>query len=306
MFQSLLYLLVGSAMLYFGAEWIVKSGSHLATRLGVPTLVVGLTVVAFGTSLPELIVSIVAALEGSSAIAIGTVVGSNIANVGLVLGLSSLIFPITIHFPDIRRDFYIYLGVCFLFLMFVFDGRLSRFEGLFLFTCLIFFVLMCLKYPNGIAPDVDKNRDESRLKIFMMFSGGIVILGFGADLFVDGAKYLAHLFGISEVVIGMTVVAFGTSLPELATSSIAAFRRESGISIGNIVGSNLFNILSVLGLSSMITPLDSPRSILTMEIPFMIAYGLVLILIGKLPQPISRFVSVLLIVGYLIFLYLLF
>lgn len=306
MIQSLLYLLAGSAMLYFGAEWIVKGGSLLAKRFSVSSLVIGLTVVAFGTSLPELIVSIVAVLEGSSTIAIGTVVGSNIANVGLVLGLSSLIFPITIYFKDIRRDFYIYLGACGFLILFILDGRLSRFEGAFLFIGLIFFVLICLKYPNGAVPTVEKSSGESRFKILMMLFAGIIILGFGADIFVDGAKHLAVLLGISEVVIGMSVVAFGTSLPELATSSIAAFRRESGISIGNIVGSNIFNILSVLGLSAMIKPLDSPRSILNMEIPFMVGFGVVLILIGKLPQPINRIVSVLLIVGYMLFLFLLF
>ncbi|MEE8335708.1 MAG: sodium:calcium antiporter, partial [Candidatus Neomarinimicrobiota bacterium] len=146
MILSIFYLTAGTAMLYFGAEWLVKSGSNLASRAGIPKLVIGLTLIAFGTSLPELIVSIVAVLEGSSSIAIGNVVGSNIANVGLVLGVSSLIFPISIYFEDLKLDFYLYLGVCALFILFIFDGRLSRFEGFVLFLCILFYLQLCLKH----------------------------------------------------------------------------------------------------------------------------------------------------------------
>ncbi len=306
MIQSIGYLIIGTGMLYYGAEWIVKSASHFAAKMGVSTIIIGLTVVAFGTSLPELIVSIIAAFEGASSIAIGNVVGSNIANVGLVLGISSLIFPISIQFREIRRDFYIYLFICAIFLLFIFDGRLSRFEGFFLFLSLLFYILYSLKNPNGEVSEFDETEKNSFLLRIGMLIGGILLLALGADLFVDGAIFLARTLGVSEVVIGMSVVAFGTSLPELATSAIAAFRKESGISIGNIIGSNIFNILSVLGLTAMIKPLDSPRSILSLEIPFMIAFGLILIPIGKMKQPIRRVTSFILLVGYVLFLYLLF
>ncbi|MDP6611990.1 MAG: calcium/sodium antiporter [Candidatus Marinimicrobia bacterium] len=304
--MSLLFLAAGSIMLYYGAEWIVKGGVSISRRLGISTLVIGLTVVAFGTSLPELVVSIIAALEGSSSIAIGNVVGSNIANVGLVLGLSALIFPISVHFGYLKRDLFIYMGVCAIFVLFAFDGRLSRFEGAVLFISLIFYVLLCIKNPQGEEPLPDEGGEESIGKLVLYIIAGIIMLAFGADLFVDGAIFLARFLDVPEVVIGMSVVAFGTSLPELATSAIAAFRKESAISVGNIIGSNIFNILSVLGLASIIQPLDSPKTIMGLEVPFMIGYGLAMIFIAKIHQPIHRIVSAILLTGYFVFLYLLF
>jgi cation:H+ antiporter len=306
MLQSILFLVFGTIMLYYGAEWAVRSGSLIAQRLGISKLVIGLTIVAFGTSLPELIVSIVAAIEGNSTIAIGNVVGSNIANVGLVLGLSALIFPIVIHFREIQRDFYIYLGVCAVFLIFIFDGRLSRFEGGILFISLIFYLLIKIKSPRGEKLDVGDNGQQQLWKHIFLITVGFGLLAEGANLFVSGAVDLARYLGVSEIVIGMSIVAFGTSLPELATSVMASFRKEGAISIGNIIGSNIFNILSVLGLASIIHPLDSPRSILKLEIPFMIGYGLVLIPIALMRQPINRFFSFLLLLGYVVFLFYLF
>jgi cation:H+ antiporter len=306
MLMSLIFLAVGSTMLYFGAEWIVKGGVSIAARLGIPPLVIGLTVVAFGTSLPELVVSIIAAMEGSSEIAVGNVIGSNIANVGLVLGLSALIFPISIYYNNIKRDLYIYLAGSALFVFFAFDGRLSRFEGMIFFISLIFYVLLSIRHPNGEETSSEDRLDAPMGRLVAYLIGGILLLGFGADLFVDGAIFMARLLGISEIIIGMSVVAFGTSLPELATSAMAAYHKKSAISIGNIIGSNIFNILSVLGISSMIQPLDSPKSIMTLEVPIMIGYGLVMILIAKLNQPMHRIASSILLAGYFIFLYLLF
>lgn len=306
MLNSILFLIAGSAMLYYGAEWIVKGGSNIATRLGIPSLVIGLTIVAFGTSLPELIVSVIAALEGSSAIAVGNVVGSNVANVGLVLGLSALIFPITVNYDHLKRDLLIYLVVCTLFIFFAFDGRLSQFEGMIFVISLIFYILFCIKSPTGEESEVEEVVEGGMWNLVGLIIGGIAFLSIGADLFVDGAIFLAQYLGISEVVIGMSVVAFGTSLPELATSAMAAFRKESAISVGNIVGSNIFNILSVLGIASMIHPLDSPKEILGKEVVFMVAYGIVMFLIAKMPQPINRPTSSFLLIGYIFFIYLLF
>jgi len=306
MLTSIIYLAVGSVMLYLGSEWIVKGSVSIADRLGISPLVIGLTIVAFGTSLPELIVSIIAAIEGSSEIAVGNVVGSNIANVGLVLGLSAIIFPISIYYSHLRRDLFIYLGVCALFILFAFDGRISRFEGMILFISLIFYVLMSIKHPNGDKSGSEEGAIGSLGRLAAYIVAGIVLLAFGANLFVDGAIFLARLLGVSEITIGMSVVAFGTSLPELATSAMAAYRKESAISIGNIIGSNIFNILSVLGIASMVQPLDSPKSIMHLEVPMMIGFGIAMILMAKLSQPINRFTSFLLLVGYLSFLYLLF
>ena len=306
MLINIIYLIIGSTMLYYGAEWIVKGAANISKRLGISSLVIGLTVVAFGTSLPELIVSIIAALEGSSAIAVGNVVGSNVANVGLVLGLSALIFPIIINYDHLKRDLLIYLGTCALFILFAFDGRISQFEGAIFFISLIFYILFCIK-----SPAFDNNESEPIIKgkigkLIAYVVGGSILLAYGADLFVDGAIFLARYLGISEVVIGMSVVAFGTSVPELATSVIAAFRRESAISVGNIIGSNIFNILSVLGIASIIQPLDSPPHIMEKEVVFMVAYAISMIFIGKLPQPISKVTSAILIAGYLFFIYMLF
>ena len=292
-------------MLFYGADWIVKGGCQLAKYFGLSTIVIGLTVVAFGTSLPELVVSLAAALEGSPTIAIGNVVGSNIANVGLVLGLSSLVFPITIKFTQVKIDLGIYMVVCLLFTYFCMDGEIIRMEGLILFACIIAFTWFAITHPaKNRDPEIGQiNPNVPLSKLLLLILFGILLLSIGANIFITGAIDIARYFGVSEIVIGMTIVALGTSLPELATSVIAAFRKESAISIGNIIGSNLFNLLSVIGLVSVISPLESPVEILHFEIPYMVVYGLVLIPIGHMPQPIHRGTALLLLLGYGVFIY---
>ena len=295
-------------MLFYGAEFIVKGGSRLARYFGLSPIVIGLTVVAFGTSLPELVVSIVAAIGGSSPIAIGNVVGSNIANVGLVLGVSSLIFPIKINLSQIKNDLIIYIFVCLMFSAFCMDGSISRQEGLILFLSVLIYTWYSFYYSSSKNNDEDVNdKNPSNLRmLFILIISGITLLSFGANLFVKGAIDIARYFGISEIVIGMTIVALGTSLPELATSVIASFRKEHAISIGNIVGSNLFNLLSVIGIVSLVSPIESPKEILFFEIPYMIIYGLILFPIGMLKQPIHRLTAAFLLIGYLLFIYQLF
>ena len=295
-------------MLFYGAEFIVKGGSRLARYFGLSPIVIGLTVVAFGTSLPELVVSIVAAIGGSSPIAIGNVVGSNIANVGLVLGVSSLIFPIKINLSQIKNDLIIYIFVCLMFSAFCMNGSISRQEGLILFLSVLIYTWYSFYYSSSKNNDEDANdKNPSNLRmLFILIISGITLLSFGANLFVKGAIDIARYFGISEIVIGMTIVALGTSLPELATSVIASFRKEHAISIGNIVGSNLFNLLSVIGIVSLVSPIESPKEILFFEIPYMIIYGLILFPIGMLKQPIHRLTAAFLLIGYLLFIYQLF
>ena len=294
------YLIIGSVILFYGADWIVKGGSQLAKYFGLSAMVIGLTVVAFGTSLPELVVSLAAALEGSSTIAVGNVVGSNIANVGLVLGLSSLVFPLTMKFAQVKIDLVIYIIVCLLFTYFCSDGEIIRMEGMILFLCIIAYTWFAITHPakNRDHENGQMNPNVPLSKSLLLIMFGILSLSFGANIFITGAIDIARYFGISEVVIGMTIVALGTSLPELATSVIASFRKESAISIGNIIGSNLFNLLSVIGLVSMISPLESPVEIIHFEIPYMIVYGLILIPIGLMPQPIHRGTALLLLLGY--------
>ena len=294
-------------MLFYGADFIVKGGSQLASRFGLSPIVIGLTVVAFGTSLPELVVSIVAAIEGSSPIAIGNVVGSNIANVGLVLGLSSLIFPLTINLIQIKRDLILYIFVCAIFSLFCMNGTITREEGLILFLSVIMYTWY--SFYNPTISDNKNVIDENPSKLWMLYLfifSGIALLSFGANLFIKGAIDIARYFGISEIVIGMSIVALGTSLPELATSVIASFRKEHGISIGNIIGSNLFNLLSVIGIVSLLSPIESPKEILFFEIPYMIIYGLILFPIAWMKQPIHRFTSISLLLGYVLFIYQLF
>ena len=308
MFIGIIFLIIGSAMLFYGAEFIVKGGSRLARYFGLSPIVIGLTVVAFGTSLPELVVSIVAAIGGSSPIAIGNVVGSNIANVGLVLGISSLIFPIKINLSQIKNDLIIYIFVCLMFSAFCMNGSISRQEGLILFLSVLIYTWYSFYYSSIKNNDEDVNdKNPSNLRmLFILIISGITLLSFGANLFVKGAIDIARYFGISEIVIGMTIVALGTSLPELATSVIASFRKEHAISIGNIVGSNLFNLLSVIGIVSLVSPIESPKEILFFEIPYMIIYGLILFPIGMLKQPIHRLTAAFLLIGYLLFIYQLF
>ncbi|MEC9474515.1 MAG: calcium/sodium antiporter [Candidatus Neomarinimicrobiota bacterium] len=306
MTESIFVLFLGSLMLYFGSEWIVKGGVAIAEKYGISTLVIGLTIVAFGTSLPELLVSLNAAFQGSSSIAVGNAIGSNVANVGLVLSLSALIFPISLNYSLIKRDLYIYILSCIIFILFSLDGRLSKFEGAFFVNSLLFYIIYSIKKPIKTDSDIETSDNDnfSEMVLFVIF--GIVALSLGADLFVDGSVFIARYFGISEVVIGMSIVAFGTSLPELATSAMAAYKKQSAISIGNIIGSNIFNILCVLGITSIIQPLNSNWNSISVQTFIMIFYGLSIFLAAKLTQPINRIFSGFMLAGYFLFIYLLF
>ena len=304
MITDIFYLLVGTTMLYFGADWIVRSSVSIANKSNIAPIIIGLTIVAFGTSLPELIVSITAALNDSSSLSVGNAIGSNIANIGLVLGLSSLIFPISCVYKKIKKDLWINIIITIIFVLFAFDGLISRFEGMIMLLCLIYYILLCISEEKDDEEIPDNIISNNR--IFLYLLGGIFVLAYGADLFVDGAISLAKKLGISEAVVGVSIVAFGTSLPELATSVVAAFKKESDISLGNILGSNIFNILCVLGISSMISQLDSPIQMMNREVYFLFILGFLLIAISKMNQPISRVSSAALLIIYFYFIYLLF
>ena len=306
MIESIGLLIFGSTMLYLGSEWIVKGGIGVAERYGISTIVIGLTVVAFGTSLPELLVSLNAAFQGSSSLAIGNAIGSNIANVGLVLSLSAFIFPITMNYSLIRRDISVYLFSCAVFVIFSLDGRLSKFEGAFFVNTLLFYIIYSIKKPVKNDIDLEDFNGGNMGEMFLFIIFGIVGLALGADLFVEGSVFIARYFGISEVVIGMSIVAFGTSLPELATSAMAAYKKESAISIGNIIGSNIFNILCVLGVTSVVQPLSAKWIDIRFQVGVMIIYGLLIMLASLLTQPIKRTLSASMFIGYIIFIYLLF
>jgi len=268
---NLLICLIGFGMLYFGAEWLVKGSSSLARSLGVTPIVIGLTVVAFGTAAPELVVSLVSSIKGKSMIAVGNVVGSNICNIALVLGMASIFQPITSHQSLIKRDIPIMLGVSLYLLLISLNSMIGRFEGATLFGGIILYTIFnyyvakreSIQESGGgiVSSETDLEGIEyvtSRSKQILLILVGIIGVVAGAQCVVDSAVKIMHVLGVSEKFIGLTIVAFGTSLPELATSVVAAIRKEMDISIGNLVGSNVFNILSVLGAASLVRPIPIP------------------------------------------------
>ena len=258
--------LIGFALLYFGAEWLVKGSSSLARSLGVTPVVIGLTVVAFGTSAPELVVSVISSIQAKSMIAVGNVVGSNICNIALVLGLSALFNPIKSDPSVVRRDIPIMLAISLYLLLLSFNSTLGRIEGTSLFAGVILYTFfnysLAKKKSTGVA-DIESELEDigfiaSRPKQIFLIAIGIAGVVGGAQIVVDNAVKIMTILGVSEKFIGLTIVAFGTSLPELATSVVAAMRGEMDISIGNLVGSNVFNIMSVLGVASIVRPIPIP------------------------------------------------
>lgn len=281
---------VGLALLFYGGESLVKGAARLASALGISPTVIGLTVVAFGTSVPELLVSISAALRGSSDIALGNVLGSNIANIGLILGMTAVIYPLTIEWALIRREIPIMIGVSLAALALAFDGELSRLDGVLLFAGFVAFTAASYflaradqraiepeiaEYDRyeGITPALSINRRNEGIRLVV----GIALLALGAQLTVEGAAALARAAGIPEIIIGITLVAFGTSLPELSASVVAALRRETDIAFGNALGSNITNILLILGTTALTQPIPVAAAQLHLEFPLMIGFAVLLL-----------------------------
>jgi cation:H+ antiporter len=301
MILSALFLIIGIVLLYLGAEGLVWGGSRLAARLRVAPMVIGLSVVAFGTSLPEFTVSLYAVITHSQDIAVGNVVGSNVANVALILAASAVVFPVVCHFATVRDDLLIVIGITMAFLGFSFDGQLSRFDGGLMTAGIILYIFRLTRSP-AIPTEVEIPDPDGRI---IKFLAGIIVglttLAIGTHLFITSAVTIADYFGIPELVIGATIVAIGTSLPELATSLVAAFRKQSEIVLGNILGSNVFNLIAVLGIIPLIKPLDVPAQSRLVQMPLMFALTLVLLPLLKYHGGIRRSVGVVLLVVYTIF-----
>lgn len=265
MVMMIVLLISGTVLLYFGAELLVKGSANLAMRCGVSALVAGLTIVAFGTSAPELVVSIKAALDGLGDIAVGNVIGSNIFNIAIILGLSALIRPMKVHLNVLKVDTPVMLASSVLLMAVLHDLYVSRVEGIFLFAGIIAymtFTIITARRTGETKVDFPLEQLTPKKKVtpvldIIFVIGGLCLLALGSRFFVNGAVSLARAIGVSEAVIGLTIVAVGTSLPELATSIIASIKKEDDIAIGNIIGSNIFNILAILGTSSTITPLNA-------------------------------------------------
>lgn len=276
-----LLLIAGFALLLLGGKMLVQGGVSLAKRFNISPLVIGLTIVSFGTSAPELFVSVVAGIRGQDAVAIGNVIGSNIANIALVLAITAIIFPIPVKSSSVRIDGPFMISVSILLILFMLNLSISRLEGILFIILILGYTIWHFRTSKKKEPDdVEKVKIKSmRLgMIILMLSGSIVGLAFGSDLLVKNACAIARAWHVDERVIAITMVAFGTSLPELVTSVIAAFQKQMDISIGNIIGSNIFNILVVLGIAGVINPLTVDRGFMDSDIYWMLGTSVLLFL----------------------------
>lgn len=301
-------LLCGFALLLFSGKYLVWGSVTMANHFKISKLVIGVTVVSFGTSAPEMFVSTLAAYEGHPDVALGNIIGSNIANIALVLAITAMIFPIPVKKNAVKIDAPFMLAISGLLFVFMLDLHLSRIEGVtFLAILSLYIIFIILKSRNEFEADSGETQSKN-LNIWiavLMVVGSAVGLAIGSKLLVTNASIIARSLGVSERIIAITLIAFGTSLPELATSAIAAFRKEMDISIGNIIGSNIFNILAVFGVASLVKPMNVDPKFLGVDIYWMIGISILLFLCilpfkgGRL----TRFKGVLLFIVYGVYFY---
>lgn len=307
MLFSAVLLLAGLLLLVFSGDFLVKGAVGIAENLGIAPLVIGLTVVAFGTSAPELFISVQAALQGAPGIAIGNAIGSNIANVLLVMGAPALITAVVARQPGLRRNLTAMLVTCLLFIYMISDGLLTRIEGAVLFAGLCLYIWWQIREAGRIRIAAGDYHDEigeaphDSGRVAMYLAAGIVGLPLAAQLTVVGASDIARAFGISEAGIGLTVIAVGTSLPELATTVMAAIRRTSAVALGNVVGSNIFNIACIMGVTSLIIPVPIAERIVAKDMWVMLAALALLALVGYARLSIGRMMGIAMLAAYAIY-----
>ncbi|MHA1523201.1 MAG: calcium/sodium antiporter [Alphaproteobacteria bacterium] len=332
--MAYLWLVGGFAILIVGGDLLVRGGTAMALRLGIPTLIVGLTVVATGTSAPELVVSMRAALAGSPGIAVGNVVGSNIANILLVLGLPAMIRSTDCCEPGLRRNTVFMIGATLVFIGLCYSGTIGFWQGALLFGLVTMFLLESARHAGACmaicrdekpsacppstsnapsapsAPSAEQALEgfdgvEGMPHTWKMISGfllaGLVALPIGAHLVVESATEISRAFGVSEAVIGLTVVALGTSLPELATTLAAAYRAQGALAIGNVLGSNMFNLLAIMGLTAMVTPLAIPEQVFRVDLWIMLAAALIIVPFAFFAKPITRLPATLMVGAYVVY-----
>jgi cation:H+ antiporter len=294
-----LSIMAGLVGLFLGGEALVRGSVNIAHKMSISPFVIGLTVVGFGTSTPELLVSVQAALKGVPDIAIGNIVGSNIANVLLIVGVTALVWPIHVAGSTLRRDTTIMILSALALVPLFAMGEIGRVAGLTLVAGLIAYLVWTFLKPRQEASDDEAEAAATPIVHALLWVAlGLVALLFGARFLVDGAVSVAQDFGVSEAFIGLTIVAIGTSLPELATSLIAAFRHQSDIAIGNIVGSNIFNVLGILGVTSIVAPIPVAPRFLTFDLPIMIVVSIVLTGLLLLHQKIGRRTGAVMLLAY--------
>lgn len=301
--EIILYLIFGLILLVLGGEGLVRGSSALAARFGVTPLLIGLTIVAFGTSSPELVVSLQAALKGNSDISLGNIIGSNIGNIGLILGISALIMPLKVQVQIIRKEipFMILISVLIAALILTVDS-FSFVHGLIFFLMLITYIFFAINNSKKevITEEIIEEYTPQKLNAVLsivFIIAGLAGLIFGSDLFVKGAVEVAKIFGISDLVIGLTIVAVGTSLPELVTSVIAAIKKETDIAIGNIVGSNIFNILGILGITGMVKEINL-NSITYADLGVFILFAVLILPLSRTKFVLQRWEGALLLAVY--------
>ena len=323
--MSYLYLFAGLSLLIIGGDALVRGAVSLAVRLNIPHLIIGLTIVAFGTSAPELLISIRAAFEGFPGLAVGNVVGSNIANIWLVLGVPALIAAICCDQKYITRNLIFMLLISLVFIGLCFYSPLTVWHGAILVAFLLAFLADCFyrakthqKSVNGINEEnegaidedveelieaAEKNADAPAWKMIAFLVAGLLGLAIGAELTIDGAVQVARTFGVSEATIGLTIVAIGTSLPELAATIMAAFRSQPGLALGNAIGSNIYNIGAVLGITALIAPVEIDPVFLEFDLWVMLAASLTIVPFILLKGKISKLIAVLFLLAYGTYIY---
>lgn len=314
---SILAIIGGFILLVWGADRFVHGAAATARNLGVSTLVIGLTIVGFGTSAPELLVSAMAALSHNSGLAVGNAIGSNITNVGLVIGVTAIISPLVVNSSTLRREFPLLFLVMLLSLLLLLDHRLSRIDGFILlgsFILLMFWLVrlgMSSKRPEPMTKEFEREIPKTSLPVALLWTAiGLGVLLVSSRILVYGAVNIAHMLNISDLVIGLTIVAIGTSLPELAASVMSALKNEPDIALGNVIGSNMFNLLGVLGIPGAISPLDIGPEVLTRDYSFMIVLTIAMFLFAygfKKPGKITRWEGGILLgiyIAYMVVLYL--
>ena len=310
-FLSWIALIGGLVLLTGGGELLVSGAAKMAKRLGMSTLLIGLTIVAFGTSMPELFVGLIALFQGHPDILTGNAIGSNIANIGLILGLCAAITPLPVGFKTISRELYFVLGASILVFFAAWHGSFPRILGFIFVLSIIIYTVQSFRRAAGRKPGQNKSdRDERDVSspmgaIIFLIVAGLALMPIGSDFFIRGAVDIARHFGVSELVIGLTLAAVGTSLPELASCLAAIRQRQTNILVGNIIGSNLFNLLMVIGFCGILIPFPMPATLFTRDIPVMFSLTAVLLPIIAVQNGLSRLHGFLLLASYLGYLFIL-
>lgn len=317
MLSHIVLFILGLGILYLGADWLIDGSSEVARKFGIRPLIIGLTIVALGTSIPEFLLNLFAVAAGEDGLAIGNIIGSNIANIALILGISALLMPLSFGGSALKKEYPMMLAVTGLFYLLSADGMISRMDGAILMGGLVAFLVFVIRDASQTpaAPTSEPEEDplfvpHSGLKKWLhdektgpfmrilLIVAGMASLAIGARLMVDSSIAIAEFLGISPVIIGLTIVAVGTSLPELAASLMASFKNESDLSVGNILGSNLLNILFVIGLVAMIQPMEVESETLRFHMPAMVAFSLLLWPLARRNNELSRTGGLILLAGF--------